>query len=231
MTDRVDAALLWLRAVVVGGLAFALGVVGHVMAAGRLPGPGFLCVLLLMSVALSAPMLNRPASSPRLVAMLVGGQTLIHLVLTVTAGHRGDPTVAATSHAGTLGVLPTVDGHRVGSLQDAYQGGSGQSSGLAPALPIGHLVDDLSAHASMMVVHLVAAALVGLWLGYGERCLWSVLALTGRRLQLVWTAAAGTVTMRAVPAARALAHSGPVLRVSLWQSGPASRRGPPLLAD
>ena len=40
-----------------------------------------------------------------------------------------------------------------------------------PTLPVGHLVSDLSAHAPMMVVHLVAAALVGLWLAHGERCL------------------------------------------------------------
>ena len=34
----------------------------------------------------------------------------------------------------------------------------------------------------MMVVHLVAAALVALWLAYGERCLLAVLALTARLL-------------------------------------------------
>ncbi|MBZ5737767.1 hypothetical protein [Nocardioides mangrovi] len=228
MTNRVDAAVLWLRAFVVGGLAFALGVIGHVMADGLLPGPVLLVALGAMSIALSAPMLSRPASTLRLVTMLVGGQTVIHLVLTVTAGHRGDATMPMTSHPGGLPVLPTVDGQRVGSLQDAYQGMSGQPSTLAPAVPIGHLLNDMSAHAPMMVVHLVAAALVGLWLGYGERCLWSVLALTGRRLLLAWTAAAGIVTP--VPALRRVAYAAPAVWISLWQSQPRSRRGPPLLA-
>ena len=45
--------------------------------------------LLAISVLLSAPMLSRPASTLRIVAMLVGGQTLLHLVLSLTAGHAG----------------------------------------------------------------------------------------------------------------------------------------------
>lgn len=62
--------------------------------------------------------------------MLVTGQAFIHLVLTVTAGHRGSglsghPASALARATGMRG-LPVVDGHRVGSLQDAYQGMSGQ---------------------------------------------------------------------------------------------------------
>ena len=229
MPTRVDAAVLWVRAAVVGVLAFALGVLGHVSADGLLPGPAFLAALLVCSVALSAPMLNRPTSSPRLVAMLVGGQTFIHLVLTVTAGHRGDGSSGLTGAHAAAGLrsLPTVDGRRVGSLQDAYQGMSGQPSSLAPALPVGHLVDDLSAHAPMMAVHLVAAVLVGLWLGYGERCLWSILALTGRRLLLGWRVVAAVCP---APTRVGHEHRTPAVRVSLWQSRPRSRRGPPLLA-
>lgn len=184
METRVDPWLLWPRAVCVGALVFGLGVAGHVSADGLLPGRVLLATLLALSVLLSAPMLSRPVGRIRLVALLVGGQAMIHLVLTVTAGHRGDPGAIATGalpHPG-LRSLPTVDGHRVGSLQDAYQGMSGQPASLSPALPIGHLVGDLSAHAPMMAAHAAAAVLVGLWLAYGERCLWTVLALTGDRV-------------------------------------------------
>ena len=90
METRVDAVVLWARASLVGLLAFGLGVVGHVTADGLLPSTVVLAVLLVFSVLLSVPMLNRPASSMRIVAMLVAGQTFIHLVLAVTAGHRGD---------------------------------------------------------------------------------------------------------------------------------------------
>jgi hypothetical protein len=227
--SRVDAAVLWARALLMGSLAFILGVVGHVTADGLLPGPVFLTVLLAMSVLLSAPMLSRPASTTRIVAMLVGGQTLLHLVLSVTAGHAGDraaSTVATRSSA--MADLPVVDGRRLGSLQDAYTGAGDQPGALAPTLPVGHLINDLSAHAPMMVVHLVAAALVGLWLGYGERCLWTILALTGRRvLAAVWVLQPVASAPRLTFLDAVLAPAGPR---SVWLVRPDSRRGPPLLA-
>jgi hypothetical protein len=227
--SRVDAVVLWTRALLVGSLAFFLGVVGHVTADGLLPGPVFLTGLLAMSVLLSAPMLSRPASSGRLVLMLVGGQTLLHLVLAVSAGHAGDraPTAVAT-RAVAIGDLPVLDGRRVGSLQDAYDGAGVQSGGPAPTLPVGHLIDDLSAHAPMMAAHLAVAALVGLWLGYGERCLWTLIALTGRRI--LGAAWAGQPTIAVAPHIRALDVRAPAGPRSVWLVRPDSRRGPPLLA-
>ena len=229
MSTRVDACVLWLRALLVGSLAFFLGVVGHVTADGLLPGPFFLTALFAMAVLLSAPMLNRPASSVRIMAMLVGGQTLLHLVLSVTAGHAGDrATTAAAARGAVIGDLPTVDGRRLGSLQDAYQGAADQPGGLAPTLPVGHLVDDLAAHAPMMAAHLVVAALVGLWLGYGERCLWTLIALTGRRiLAAAWALQPVVVAPRVRAVDTDPAPAGPL---SVWLVRPDSRRGPPLLA-
>jgi hypothetical protein len=220
--------VLWARAGVVGSLAFLLGVVGHVTADGRLPGPVFLTVLLTMAVLLSAPMLSRPASSLRIVTMLVGGQTLLHLVLTVSAGHAGDRrTGTGAARSSALDSLPVLDGRRVGSLQDAYDGAGDQPGGLAPTLPVGHLVDDLSAHAPMMAAHLVVAALVGLWLGYGERCLWTLIALTGRRiLMAARTLQPVAVAVRLTMVDGALAPAGPR---SVWLVRSDSRRGPPLL--
>jgi hypothetical protein len=234
MEPRVDSLALWARACLVGLLAFGLGVVGHVTADGLLPSPAFLAALLVFSVVLSAPMLTRPASSLRIVALLVGGQAFIHLALTVTAGHRGDgasPGAAPSATTGVAGMraLPVVDGHRVGSLQDAYSGMSGRSNSFAPTLPVGHLINDVSAHAPMMAVHLVAAVLVGLWLGYGERCLWTLLALTGRRVLAAVTVLAPVATPPG-PDLSAAVHSEPEGRASRWQAEPQSRRGPPLLA-
>ncbi len=231
MDARVDPWLLWPRAVGVGVVTFGFGVVGHVTADGLLPGPGLLGALLAMAVVLSAPMLARPATRLRLVAMLVGGQTVVHLVLTVTAGHRGDAGASTATGPAPPGLpsLPTVDGHRVGSLQDAYHGATGQAGALAPSLPLGHLIGDLQAHAPMMAAHLAAAIAVGLWLGYGERCLWTVLALTGDRvLMATWAlvpAPAAPVLHRAAAARRA-----PDVRASRWQARPHSRRGPPVVA-
>lgn len=231
MHTRVDPWLVWSRALCVGVIAFAFGVVGHVTADGLLPGPTLLAVLLVLSVALSVPMLSRPAGRLRLVLMLVGGQVLVHVVLTVSAGHRGDPVAGggATTPRG-LASLPVVDGHRVGSLQDAYEGMSGQPAAAGtPTLPIGQLADEMAAHAPMMTVHLGAAALVGLWLAYGERCLWTLLALTGRRvLAAAW--ALGPVPGAPRPATGRAYAELPVMAVSRRQSQPRSRRGPPALA-
>jgi hypothetical protein len=230
MEARMDPCVLWARAFAAGSIAFLLGVVGHVMAAGLLPGPLFLTALLAMSVLLSVPVLNRPVGRLRLVALMVGGQTVIHLVLSVTSGHAGDRAATSSAATGPTGLrsLPVVDGHRVGSLQDAYQGMSGQPSSLAPTLPVGHLINDMSAHAPMMTAHLVAAALVGLWLARGERCLWTVLALTGRRIVaavVLFLPVSLTASSRpAYTVDRVLA--GPR---SLWLVRPDSRRGPPLL--
>lgn len=214
---------------------FGLGVVGHVSADGLLPGPALLTALLVGSVLLSAPLLSQRASALRLVAMLVGGQTGIHLALSITAGHAGDGPVHRGPHAGphaamptTVGTLPTVDGRRVGSLQDAYEGMTGHSASATPTLPIGHLIADLTAHAPMMAVHLVAAALVGLWLAYGEHCLWTLIALTGRRLLVAGWALVGPV-LQPAPRLRATVDRVPVRPRPSWYVRPHSRRGPPAL--
>jgi uncharacterized membrane protein HdeD (DUF308 family) len=83
--------LRWFRAVVVAVVSVAGGVVGHVSAGGLLPEPKAMVCLGLVSVIAAVAMLGRPASTTRVVALLVVGQTLIHLVLTASAGHRGEP--------------------------------------------------------------------------------------------------------------------------------------------
>ncbi|SFC31258.1 hypothetical protein SAMN04487968_105131 [Nocardioides terrae] len=233
----MDPCLLWARAAIVGSLAFGLGVVGHVTAGGLLPGGTALAVMAVAAVVLSGPMLAKPASTVRLLAMTLGGQTVVHAVLTVTAGHVGDPVRPGT-HASVppptadpYATLPVVNGHRVGSLQDAFQVGTSPSSAepALPVLPIGHLLHDMSAHAPMMVVHLVAGVLVTLWLARGEHCLWTLLALTGRRITLVallhLTVVLPRTSLRGY--LRTQAPAGPV---SVWLSRPDTRRGPPLLA-
>ena len=126
------------------------------------------------------------------------------------------------------GALPVVDGRRVGNLQDAYQGMVGQQD-TTLALPAGQVAGEVAAHAPMMAAHLTAAALVGLWLAYGERCLWTLLALTGRRIRAVALLLAPVPAEPTVHAVHGLARSttGPVSR---WLVRPDSRRGPPLVA-
>lgn len=230
MDSRMDPGVLWARGVLVAFVACFLGAAGHVTADGLLPGPAWLVVLFLVATALAVALLARPASTRRIVLLLVGGQTLVHLFLTVTAGHRGDARPAATRHL-TPSALPTVDGHRVGSLQDQYHATIG-SAPVQPSLPVGHLAADLSAHAPMMAAHLLAAVLLGLWLAVGERSLWTLVALGSAAL------------LRPLLLAWALVHARvvtPVTDLVSLPDGPAGtgtsarlarcvvRRGPPAL--
>lgn len=228
MEARVAAPVLWVRALFAGSLAFFLGTVGHVMADGLLPGTGFLAVLFVFTVLGSLPFLARPATRARLLVLLVGGQTFIHLCFTLTAGHRGEargPAAAPLHHAG-MGTLPVVDGRRVGSFQEAFAGTSTQPA-QTPTLPIHHLVADMQAHASMMVVHLAAAALVALWLAHGERVVFAVLATTAALV----LALVRPVLPVAVPAPlrSSLPQVAAVRLRDLFLGSSLSRRGPPLL--
>ena len=229
METRVASPLLWLRALFAGSFAFFLGVAGHVMADGLLPGTAFLVVLFAFIVLTGLPMLARPASRVQLLALLVGGQTFIHLCLTLTAGHRGDPRTPAVAGPRDAGLtqLPVVDGRRVGSFQDAFVGTSAQPA-TTPTVPIHHLVADLSAHAPMMVAHLAAAAFVALWLAYGERCLFSVLALTARLLLALVRPALAVDVPVVLRTSLTTVAVAPVRHFLVGRS--VSRRGPPLLA-
>jgi hypothetical protein len=229
METRVSASALWTRALFAGSFAIFLGVAGHLMADGLLPGTPWLVALAAFSVLACVPVLARPASALRMVALVVGGQTFIHLCLTLGAGHVGDPRTAVGSPRPQGPTqLPMVDGHRVGSFQDAFAG-SGSMPAQTPTLPVHHLVADLSAHAPMMVVHLVAAALAGFWLAVGERCLWTLVALTTRRLAaLVRPVLPVTVTV--LSRRSYVVDRTPALPRRLWVIRQVSRRGPPLLA-
>lgn len=226
MEPRVGGALLWSRAVLLGSLVALLGTAGHVSAGGLLPPPWVVASLVILMVVGCAPLCARQVSTIRCALLLVGGQTAVHTVLSSTGGHLGDPTGAVASHTG-LAPLPTVDGRRLGSLHDAYSAAD-QAGGLSTALPVEHLVADISAHAPMMLAHLLAAALVGVWLSFGERAAWAVVRLTILRAHVVvalltWVPVVPTTRTR-VPAGWSPAAPAPR---TIWHRGRLPRRGPP----
>jgi hypothetical protein len=234
MNERPAAVVLWGRAALVGLLTTGLGVPGHVSADGLLPGPGVLVGLAIASVLIAVPVLAREAGRLRLVGLTVGGQTLTHLVLAVSAGHRGDVRAASTSSAGaapggTAPSLPTSDGRRVGSLQDAFQpSGGARSHSTGLAVP-GHLVSDLSDHAPMMAAHLAVAVLVGLWLAHGERAFWTLVRTTAGGLRSLVTP---YVAPRPSPTARVGVPPAAPECLPHQRGGDGravSRRGPPVV--
>ncbi len=181
---------------------------------GLLPSPVTLGFLTLAMVVLSVPLLLGPASTRRLVAMLVGGQLVVHVVLTLATGHTAGHTAHAQSTA-----LP--------SLQGAP--GAGMPTITTPAALWQHLVADLGVHLPMAAAHLAAAALVGWWLAGGERALWTLISLgRGRVPALVHRSIA--VAPRPAHVRSFVDSSDHAVLVSLWQARPHTRRGPPLTA-
>ena len=225
----MDPVLVWSRASALAAVTMLAGAVGHVSADGLLPGAPVLAGLSVVTLVLCAALLHRPASRRRVVALLVAGQTAVHVALTVTAGHVDDRTATPTHPVGT-GALPVVDGRRVGSLMDSHDAAVGASAA-TPVLPVGHLVSDLSAHAPMMLAHLAAAALVGLWLAAGERALWSLVALASRAAvgPLAVALAAARVVVAPPAAAVPVATEARPPQVPVLLARVVVRRGPPAL--
>ncbi len=237
--------LLWGRAAVLSAVALATGAFAHVQADGLLPGSVVLVGLVACGTLASAPFLRRQGSTLRIVALLVAGQSVVHMALAVTAGHRGDPASGGVAPT----VVPTVPtttgtgtgaGARSGSYFDvAYAPHTtGHSGGLTVPAPVLHAITDITAHPAMALAHLLAAAVCGWWLASGERALWRLVELTARGLTDVvvpalrqWAAAVDAVVVSA------LQVRAPVLVVAtvpppqlLIIDRSASRRGPPRAA-
>jgi hypothetical protein len=247
MEPSAAPALRWARAVLLTAVSMVSGVVAHVSAGGLMPGPT--AALLLCGLCLGAvgSLLGRPASTLRIVGLLIAGQMFIHGALTALAGHRGDPLPAGS---------PTVDlarqqldvysgrGRRTGSLHDQlYPEQHEAAPTLTVPAPVQHLVEDVTGpHAVMALAHLAAAVAIGLWLAMGERALWTVIALTAvglrdvvRHVVATYYALVGALS-RLVAAVRLPARAGvpaveadclPSLGVRLSRS--LVRRGPPPL--
>lgn len=237
-TPLASGPLLWVRAVVLSLLALTAGAFAHVQAAGLLPGPGVLVVLAGVGTLAAAPFLRRQGSTPRLVLLLVGGQSLVHVALSATAGHRGESLTRAVAPATPAVPAPTG---RTGSYFDVAYAPvvADHGGGLSVPAPLLHAVTDAAAHPVMAVAHLLAAALCGWWLAVGERALWRLLALATRSwadlldgIRLAWaaTSVAGTLATR-----RVLVFSPGTVRAEPRPALPVlgrslSRRGPPLAA-
>ena len=199
MEPRVTGALLWSRALLVGSLVALLGTAGHVSAGGLLPAPWVVAALVAVTVVGCAPACARQVSTARCALLLVVGQAAVHVVLSSTGGHLGDPSRSVTATP-SVGSLPTVDGRRLGSLHDAYTAAEA-AGGLQAALR------PFSA---------------------GERAAWTFVRLTAHRVRVVVGLAVAVPVLPTrrmlVPAGWSpLAPSprGP------WRDGRLPRRGPP----
>jgi hypothetical protein len=164
-----------------------VGTVAHVSAGGLLPRAGLLVALGVLATAGCAALLGRPASHRRIALLVVGGQSLCHLVLTAVAGHTGTAnhpashaTLQPPSAVPRLGSAP-----RTGSLHDLTVGHAatpGADTGVVAPHWVEHVMQDLTGPNMLMAMaHLAAAALVGWWLSSGEQALRSLICLIRER--------------------------------------------------
>jgi hypothetical protein len=185
-TTRATPALVWSRATLLATVVVVVSALGHVLADGLLPGPVAMAGLLLATTVVSARFLTRQASTFRLVALLVGGQAAIHGVLSLLAGHgTGHGAAQGAAASGARFVFDGRRTERTGSYFDQVE--AMQAAAPATAGPgqagWGHLADHLAAQSvSMLLAHLAAVALLGVWLAVGERALWTVVTLVGSRV-------------------------------------------------
>lgn len=223
------------------------GAVSHLAAGGLLPHPVVMAAICAAFVAVAARFVLGPASTRRIVLLVVVGQGVAHTLLSALAGHRGDAGTTSTPANGSLvpstalsDALPTTaDGHRVGSLMDAYQAGVPASAGHgSPALPsewFVHLGQHLGEQRPLMVLaHVAGAVALGLWLAVGERALWALIDLAAARVLVAAaahrTAAALRSAVRGVTAALPIPRAAPGFAPVPRLDRPAtSHRGPPAL--
>ncbi len=114
MDRTAGATLRRTRAGLLTAVAMVSGTIAHRSAGGILPGPVALIVLFVVATALVAPLLARPATTLRVVVLMMAGQTFVHGSLTALSGHRGDPPLPRG--APTLSYTPPVPVQHVGSL-------------------------------------------------------------------------------------------------------------------
>jgi hypothetical protein len=214
-----DAMRRGMRVLTLPSVLFISGLAGHVAGDGATPPGWVLVALFMLTVVTVAPFAGASLTPARVVALLTGGQGVLHAALQLL----GDTFAATTVMPGPA--IGPATGSAPASSHLMMHHGAGASHGPVTSLMSGgHLV--------MLLAHLAAAGVVGVWLAAGERALWMLLALTARPLVDAWR----TVTT-VVRGLGALVVSCPRFQIGcglrrvvsgrVWTAGVVARRGPP----
>src|SRR4051794_19285235 len=88
----MGSVLRWMRALTLASVLVATGVAGHAAADGAVPAPLLLGVLFVGATLVLVPVLGSPVSSFRVTVLVVGGQALMHVCLSVLATNPMGPS-------------------------------------------------------------------------------------------------------------------------------------------
>jgi hypothetical protein len=175
-----------------------------------------------LTVVAVAPFVDATLSPARVIALLVGGQGVLHAALQLLGG----TAASATSTTCCGGTGESVSSPSSSHLMMHTDAAASHGVVMSP-MSGGHLV--------MLLVHLAAAVVAWVWLAAGERALWMSLALAARPLVDAWgtiVAAARGVDAMVVGTPRVQTGWGWRRVVSGWMCTPGviSLRGPPGVA-
>lgn len=173
---RPGAVLILIRAGLLGSATLAVASWAHASADGNLPGPAGMFWIWLVTTLVVAPLLSKQASMKRIVALLCLGQTGLHLLLSMVAGHGSHlvPQPASAYYASNSMLDPHGPSAAV----------LGDSSAVAITDLLAGLISEVTTVDGLMmtIAHLAGAAAVGVWLATGERVLWGSLQAIARLL-------------------------------------------------
>jgi hypothetical protein len=216
-TMTSDAVPRWARALTLPSVLFISALAGHTAAGGATPAAPVLVLLFVLTVAVLVPLVGTLVSPARIVALLIGGEGLLHIALellgrSTVMSAMDDPAAMSSAASCHLMMQPTST---------------------APFGSVMSLMSDR--HVLMLLTHVTAAAVVGMWLAAGERVFWSVLRLAARPVVEAWH----TVVAVLRDAVSTKLISRPRFQLCwdlrrtvcglLWAAGVVSRRGPPVL--
>jgi hypothetical protein len=216
-----DGGLDWVRALTLPSVLFTSALAGHAAGNGAIPSTSALVPLFVLTVVAVGPFTGAPIRPARAVVLLLVGQGLLHAALQMLGGTTVTATTAMCGMGTGAAPVPAP-----ASCHLMMHPGAAMSQGSALSLMgSGHLV--------MLLAHLAAAVVVGVWLAAGERAFWPVLRLAVRPVVDAW----GTVTDAARGGVGDVVVTCPRLqpgwglrcavRGSVWVAGVVSRRGPP----
>lgn len=218
-----DVLLRRVRALTLPSVLFTSGLAGHAAAGGVTPAASVLVLLFVLTVVVVAQFAGDPRRPARSMALLVGGQGLLHAALQLLSGTVPGTTTLGDAATGMATVSSPASSHLM-------HDGAAASHGFVMSLMSG-------GHVVMLLAHLAAGLVVGAWLAAGERAFWTLLALTARPV----IAACRTVAAAARRRVGAVVASCPRLvpgwglpaavSSSVWVPGVVSRRGPPGIAS
>jgi hypothetical protein len=220
-----DAVPRQVRVLTLAAVLFASGLAGHVAADGVTPGTSVLISLFVLTVAMVAPFADAATSPVRAVALLAGGQGLLHAALQLLGGTTVPAPAAMCGTASGMAAMSAPTSSHMMMHHCAAASHDSALSGMG------------GGHSVMLLAHLAAAVVAGAWLVAGERAFWTLLTLAARPVLDAWR----TVTevfrsgVGAVLAKCPLLQLGwgapAAIRDSTWAVGAVTRRGPPVTAS